>query len=72
MIKQIKAGNLPECLDIIHKSFQTVAGEFGLTSENCPTNGAFMPWTRLENDYKKGYKMYGLYEGTTYICANLI
>ncbi|HWQ76187.1 MAG TPA: GNAT family N-acetyltransferase [Syntrophomonas sp.] len=63
MIKQIKAGDLPACLDVIHKSFQTVADEFGLTSENCPTNGAFMPLTRLENDYKKGDQMYGLYEG---------
>lgn len=63
MIKQIKECDLPECLDTIHKSFQTVADDFGLTSENCPTNGAFMPLTRLENDYKKGDKMYGLYKG---------
>ena len=63
MIKQIKEGDFPECLDTIRKSFQTVADEFGLTPENCPTNGAFMPLTRLENDYKKGDKMYGLYEG---------
>jgi hypothetical protein len=63
VIKQIKECDLPECLDTIHKSFQTVADDFGLTSENCPTNGAFMPLTRLENDYKKGDKMYGLYKG---------
>gem|GEM_PF-6140378 len=27
---------LNTCLDIIHKSFQTVADEMGLTKENCP------------------------------------
>lgn len=67
MIKQIKECDLPECLDTIHKSFQTVADEFGLTSENCPANGAFMPLMRLENDYKKGDKMYGLYKGKNMI-----
>ena len=63
MIKQINESDFLECIDTIHKSFQTVADEFGLTPENCPTNGAFMPVMRLENDYKKGDKMYGLYEG---------
>ena len=67
MIKQVKESNLPECLEAIHRSFQTVADEFGLTPENCPTNGAFMPLARLTNDYKKGDKMYGLYDGTSVV-----
>lgn len=33
---------LPECMDIIHKSFATVANEFGLTKENCPMHTSFM------------------------------
>ena len=37
MIKPITKDDLHECLNIIHKGFETVAIEFGLTEENCPT-----------------------------------
>lgn len=30
------------CLEIIHKSFITVADEFGLTEKNCPNHTEFM------------------------------
>ena len=63
MITQIQENQLPECLDIIRRSFATVAEDFGLTAENCPTNGAFIPLSRLQNDYNKGNLMFGLYEG---------
>ena len=43
MIRAVIKEELPVCLEVIHRSFQTVADEFGLTKENCPTNGAFMP-----------------------------
>lgn len=42
----------------------TVAEEFGLTKENCFTNGAFMPYSRLYNDYQKGCLMYAIYSNT--------
>ena len=61
IIKRITAQNLPACLDLIHRSFATVAGEFGLTVQNCPSNGAFIPPERLQNDYNKGHAMFGLY-----------
>lgn len=64
MIKQVEETDLPECLETIRRSFRSVADDFGLTPENCPTNGAFMPLERLANDYKNGDKMYGLYEGS--------
>ncbi len=67
MIKQVKEIDLPECLKVIRKSFQSVADEFGLTPENCPTNGAFMPLERLANDYNNGDKMYARYEKTNII-----
>ncbi len=35
------------CLDIIHKSFQTVADELNLTKDNCPGHTAFMPMEKL-------------------------
>ena len=43
IIKVTKAEQLPICLDIIHKSFQTVADDLHLTRENCPGHTAFMP-----------------------------
>jgi ribosomal protein S18 acetylase RimI-like enzyme len=61
MIKRIEESELQVCLEVIHRSFKTVADEFGLTSKNCPTNGAFMPLTRLRDDYKENKLMYGLY-----------
>lgn len=53
MIKQIKSTDLDECLSVIHKSFLTVAEEFGLTEQNAATNGAFMKLERLKNWYLK-------------------
>ncbi|MBS7527388.1 GNAT family N-acetyltransferase [Fusibacter paucivorans] len=61
MIKRIEAHDLPECLDVIHKSFMTVAEASGLTKENAPTNGAYIPLKRLEDEFQKGTMMYGLY-----------
>ena len=47
IIKVTKAEQLPICLDIIHKSFQTVAEDLHLTRENCPGHTAFMPPEKL-------------------------
>jgi Acetyltransferases len=62
MIKQIDENNLSDCLEVIHKSFKTVADDFGLTPENCATNGAFMPLSRLQTDFFKGDLMFASYE----------
>ncbi len=43
--------------------FATVAKQFHLTRQNCPTNGAFIEKSRLEADWRKGNLMYGLYCG---------
>ena len=61
-LTQIQENQLSECLDIIRRSFSTVAEDFGLTAENCPTNGAFIPLSRLQSDYDKGNLMFGLYD----------
>lgn len=47
IVKVTKAEQLPICLDIIHKSFQTVAEDLHLTRENCPGHTAFMPPEKL-------------------------
>lgn len=62
MIRRIDGTQLSQCLEVIHRGFMTVAEEFGLTPENCPTNGAFMPYSRLENDYNQGDLMFGCFE----------
>ena len=45
---------LPECLELLHAAFGTVALQFGLTSDNCPTSAAFMTMERLESNFKYG------------------
>lgn len=59
MIKQIdNIKQLPVCLDIIHKSFETVAKEFNFTKENCPRHTSFMPIKKLEEQFNNGYQMF--------------
>ncbi len=49
---------LNTCLEIIHKSFITVADEFGLTKDNCTNHTAFMPIDKLIRQYKSGTNMF--------------
>ncbi len=60
VIREINDGELDTCVEIIQKSFETVAVEFGLTRENCPTNGAFIEKERLASDKLRGNHMFGL------------
>ncbi len=41
MIREVKRDELSACADLIRKSFQTVADEFGFTQENAPRFTAF-------------------------------
>ena len=41
MIREISKKDIPECVDVIRKSFLTVADEFGFTIENAPRFTAF-------------------------------
>ena len=41
MIKEINKNEFAECVNVIKKSFQTVADEFGFTIENAPRFTAF-------------------------------
>lgn len=59
MISKIDNKNkLPVCLDIIHKSFETVAKEFNFTKESFPRHTSFMPIEKLQEQYKNGYEMF--------------
>ena len=41
MIREVRREDVPECVDLIRKSFKTVADEFGFTVENAPGFTAF-------------------------------
>lgn len=46
------------CLDIIHKSFQTVADEMNLIKDNCPSYTAFMPIEKLISQFENNTPMF--------------
>lgn len=48
-------------VEVIRKSFQTVADEFGLTRENTPTNAAFIRFEDLVKMKEQGAYLFGLY-----------
>lgn len=49
---------LNTCLDIIHRSFITVAKDFDLTEENCPNHTAFISIEKLVRQYEIGTNMF--------------
>lgn len=44
--------------DVIHRSFSTVADEFGLTPENCAKYTGFLPLEALNAQRERGWKLY--------------
>ncbi len=62
IIRAITKDELENCVVLIRESFSTVAKEFHLTRENCPTNGAFIEGSHLNSDWKNNNRMYGLFE----------
>ena len=63
MIKQVEnKEQLNICLDIIRSSFITVAEEFGLTENNCPSHTAFMTFDKLEKQFDDGRPMFLFYQ----------
>ena len=41
MIREVRQEEIPECVQVIRRSHQTVADEFGFTPENAPRYVAF-------------------------------
>lgn len=60
-IRKVREEQLEECAALIRCGFGTVAEQFGLTEDNCPTNGAFLKRERLVEDRAKGNEMFGLF-----------
>ena len=68
LIKVNSKEQLNICLEIIHRSFKTVAEEFNLTKDNCPNHTAFMPIDKLIRQFESGtdiflYQHNGEYAG---------
>lgn len=60
-IREVGVTELEYCIEVIRQGFETVAKDFGLTENNCPSNGAFIKLDRLLADKNKGNYMYGLF-----------
>ena len=59
MVVRVKSKEqLDVCLDIIHKSFKTIADELNLTRENCPSHTAFIPIKKLLSQFDLGTPMF--------------
>lgn len=61
LIRLINDDELLVALDVIRRSFQTVAMDFGITKENCPTNAAFLARDRLIQEKESGSLLFGLF-----------
>jgi len=62
-IKEIMNGvSLVDSLKVIKDSFITVAREYKLTEENCPSNPAYTDFEKLKKMKDKGIEMFGLFE----------
>jgi diamine N-acetyltransferase len=49
---------LPLCVAVIRQAFETVASDFNLTPENCPTHPFFISLEKIRVMYEKGIFMY--------------
>ena len=63
MIARVSYSDLDRCAELIRDSFGTVAEEFDLTEQNCPTNGAFIKAERLQRDYNNACLQIGYFLG---------
>ncbi|MCL2813792.1 MAG: GNAT family N-acetyltransferase [Oscillospiraceae bacterium] len=64
MIKQLNPSDFSLAAKVIRASFATVAKEFGLTEENCPTHTSFSTTTeKLRKNQSWGWLMYGFFDG---------
>jgi diamine N-acetyltransferase len=64
MIREIaNEDELETSVNVIADSFKTVAVEFNLNKENCPTHPAFITLKQLTEMKRKGLKLFGVFEG---------
>lgn len=61
-ISEIRQTQLDQALEVVQKSFATVAEEFGLTKQNSPNHTSFIAAEKLQNNFNWGWHMFGLYD----------
>ena len=61
-IQQLDQNLESDATDVIRQSFRTVADEFGLTSENCPSHPAFLNKEHLRALVEGGLRLFGCYD----------
>jgi diamine N-acetyltransferase len=57
------ADKLPRCANLIRQAFETVAFDFHLTSENCPSHPSFINVEKLTEMFYKGAYMFEWIDG---------
>jgi diamine N-acetyltransferase len=68
MIREITDENeLENSVNVIADSFATVAIEFNLNKDNCPTHPSLVTVKQLKEMNRKGLKLFGLYEDNVQI-----
>lgn len=67
LIREVFSHELAQCAAVLREAFGTVATEFLLTRENCPTNAAFITDERLTEEYRMGKEMFVLCKDDTII-----
>ena len=60
-IRQLHTGEVSHAAAVIRLSFRTVADAFGLTQQNCPTNGAFLTDDDLLAQMEAGTRLLGIH-----------
>jgi len=60
MIREVRREEIPACVELIKKSFMTVADEFGFTEENAPRFTAYATTTerlfwQIDNEHRPMY-----------------
>ena len=56
------SGEVETSVEVIRQSFGTVAHQFGLTKENCPTHPSFVTLEQLKTLHAKGQRFFGLFQ----------
>jgi ribosomal protein S18 acetylase RimI-like enzyme len=67
VIRDITDDTLETSLAVIRTSFATVAKDFSLTPQNCPTHTAFITMEQLNLLKENGSKFFGLFTGNQQI-----
>jgi GNAT superfamily N-acetyltransferase len=63
----LSENELETSVKVIAASFKTVAVEFNLTKENCPTHPSLVTLKQLTEMKRKGLKLFGLFDGDAQI-----